>query len=203
MVTPSPSLRERSKVKRRRAIQRAALELFAQRGYDGATINDIAQHAEVAPRTVTLYFPTKLDIAMSFAHETVVGMTATFHAHPQMAFTQVLDLWLRGEEGSIDTELATLTAAMLNANPPLRAIFSTVIADAADVGGSALIAETGLPRDHPLLPVVSAVVAAALSTYLDISAAGSDPALHQLFIRYIRSVITDAQLVSATDQDGC
>ncbi len=44
-------LRERSKARRRTAIIRAAYELFAERGYDATTVADIAEAAEVAPRT--------------------------------------------------------------------------------------------------------------------------------------------------------
>jgi AcrR family transcriptional regulator len=41
---------ERRKRRTRQAIQKAALELFAERGYRETTINDIAERAEVAPR---------------------------------------------------------------------------------------------------------------------------------------------------------
>ena len=189
MVTQRSSLRERSRIKRRRAIQRAALLLFAERGYDGATIADIADLADVAPRTVTLYFPTKLDIAMSVADDTAAGLTTTFQANPELSFTEVVDRWLLGEAGVIDLELAASTRAMLSANPPLKAIFGTRIAEAAAVGGAALAAEVGLPQDNPLLPIVGAVVSAALAAYLDAAAAGVTPQVHQSFLRYLRAII--------------
>ena len=43
---------ERRKRRTRQAIQKAALELFAERGYTETTINDIAERAEVAPRKI-------------------------------------------------------------------------------------------------------------------------------------------------------
>lgn len=198
MVTQRSSLRERSRIKRRRAIQRAALLLFAERGYDGATIADIADLADVAARTVTLYFPTKLDIAMSVADDTAAGLTTTFQANPELSFTEVVDRWLLGEGGGvIDLELAASTRAMLSGNPPLKAIFGTRIAEAAAVGGAALTAEVGLPQDNPLLPIVSAVVSAALAAYLDAAAAGVTPQVHQSFLRYLRAIIGAA---GAADQ---
>jgi AcrR family transcriptional regulator len=55
---------ERRKRRTRQAIQKAAFELFAERGYRETTINDIAQRAEVAPRTVTVHFPAKEELLL-------------------------------------------------------------------------------------------------------------------------------------------
>ena len=54
-----PSLRERKKLATRRALQRVALDLVAQRGYSRVTVEDIADAAEVSPRTFFNYFPSK------------------------------------------------------------------------------------------------------------------------------------------------
>lgn len=54
-----PSLRERKKLATRRALQRVALDLVAQRGYSRVTVEDIAEAAEVSPRTFFNYFPSK------------------------------------------------------------------------------------------------------------------------------------------------
>jgi AcrR family transcriptional regulator len=59
MATERVDRQERRKRRTRQAIQAAALELFAERGYRETTINDIAERAEVAPRTVTVHFPAK------------------------------------------------------------------------------------------------------------------------------------------------
>ena len=57
-----PGLRERKKQKTRKTIIEVALELFVERGYEETTIAEIADAAEVSPRTIFAYFPSKEDI---------------------------------------------------------------------------------------------------------------------------------------------
>jgi AcrR family transcriptional regulator len=61
-LSPSPGLRERKKQKTRDTIIKVAMDLFAERGYEQTTIAEIAEAAEVSPRTIFAYFPSKEDI---------------------------------------------------------------------------------------------------------------------------------------------
>jgi len=57
-------LRERKKLKTKEAIHRAAMRLFAKRGYEETTVEQIAAAAEISPSTFFNYFPTKEDVVM-------------------------------------------------------------------------------------------------------------------------------------------
>ncbi|NVN51154.1 TetR family transcriptional regulator [Mycolicibacterium hippocampi] len=52
-------LRERKKRRTREAVRLAAFELFQKQGYPNTTIEQIAELADVSPRTFFRYFPNK------------------------------------------------------------------------------------------------------------------------------------------------
>lgn len=58
-------LRERKKIERRHAIERVALELFEDPGFDATTINEIAEAVGMSPRTFFYYFETKEDVVLA------------------------------------------------------------------------------------------------------------------------------------------
>lgn len=61
---PVLGLRARKKAKTRAAIQREALRLFREQGYESTTVEQIAAAAEISPSTFFRYFPTKEDVVL-------------------------------------------------------------------------------------------------------------------------------------------
>lgn len=187
-------LRERSKAKRHIALQRTAMQLFAERGYDNTTIADIAAAAEVAPRTVSGYFASKVDLATSFADDVAARLVATIAAHPGADIVTVLDVWLTGEAELSDTELTALAHAMYVANPELGALSSAHVAEAVEVSGAALADYIGLPADHPMVRIGGAALGGTLSAYLDGMADGRPTdELHQSVMTYLRALLDAAK----------
>jgi len=75
-------LRQRKKDSSRRAIEDAAWELFAEQGYEETSINDIAERANVAPRTFFRYFPTKEAVMYPQFDELLKSLRVEFHKRP-------------------------------------------------------------------------------------------------------------------------
>lgn len=66
--------RERKKLETRRRIFRSAFELFASKGFEGTTVEEIAKRADVAKGTVFNYFPHKRAFLLAAHREWMVRL---------------------------------------------------------------------------------------------------------------------------------
>lgn len=170
-------LRERGKARRRAAITRAAFELFAERGFDSTTVADVAEAAEVSPRTVTLYFRTKQDIALSRFTESADRLTEALRQRgPGERALDVMGRWLRAESAHRD-EFGPLARRMLETNPELRALQTARMAAAVHEGVKAIARDTGRPVDD-IGPLIAAAAAAAIIIQLGECSSGETSEEH-------------------------
>lgn len=163
------SLRERSKQRRRRNIRDEGMRLFAEQGYDATTVVEIAAAAEVSPRSVFTYFPTKLDIAAASANAAADRLSTAFESSPPgRAVADVFVAWFEDESTFVDEHEWELRARMMRANPVLTA--------------------SATPHAQKLMAVTSHAIARELRVGLE------DPAV-QLAIGILSGLVLQGQLL--------
>jgi AcrR family transcriptional regulator len=77
-----PGRRQEHKTRTQRALQQAALELFAKHGFDTTTTEEIAEQAGVSPRTFFRYFPTKESVLFVGEYGWFQSLTKQFLEQP-------------------------------------------------------------------------------------------------------------------------
>jgi AcrR family transcriptional regulator len=127
----SSSYRERKKQHTHEAIEAAALELFAQRGYASTTMGDIAQAADVSLRTVAVHFPTKQDLVFRAKEQVFEGLIASIEQRAAGTGTlEAMQEWLRAYVGAASEvagsdakawERRVLRQRIIDADPELAA----------------------------------------------------------------------------------
>jgi len=123
MATPKlPSKSEETRLR----ILDSALELFRDKGFDSATMRDIAAKAELATGAAYYYFPSKDSIVMAFYERAFAQM--------QPKLTAVVE-----EARGFERTLHDLIRVKLDYFAPNRAVFRALLRNGAD-------------RQHPLSP---------------------------------------------------
>lgn len=74
----SLSKREQNRIEREKRILRAALHVFAERGFTGASMDEIATEAGISKPTLYQYFPSKDDLFLAIMAEERDHMLASF-----------------------------------------------------------------------------------------------------------------------------
>lgn len=164
-----PSLRERKKLATRVAIRRAALDLFAERGFSHVTVEDIAAAADVAPRTFFNYFPSKEAVLFGADPGRVEELRSRLvHDQPGRSALDVLAAVLADQMRSIVVEVAELGGDPLrwvnqmrsaHADPQLRAAQAAHMAQTEAQVAAALAERLGTDPEHDPYPLALASAA--------------------------------------------
>ena len=120
----------RAKEETRQRIVAAAKELFAERGFEGASTRDLAAASGIAAGTLFNYFPSKEALAMTLVAEALELGTEGFHQRR------------RGDE-SLDEDLFAHVAAGLRELEPYRDFLGEVIETAMSPFGRSAVVELG------------------------------------------------------------
>jgi len=163
--------RTRKKRRTHLAIQDAAFELFAERGYRETTIRAIADRADVAPRTVTVHFPTKEELLFDAEPYRPESLAAALGARsPQESALDVLRNWMAKTMNDLESEDAERSdrfwerraqrAHIINAEPALRGRARAAYYELERVLADALGSDIG-QAGTALVPRVAALTAVA------------------------------------------
>ena len=76
-------LRERKKQRTKRTVMDIALRLFAQKGFDATTVDEICAEAEISPSTFFRYFPTKEAAAFPDEDERIAVVERALRERPE------------------------------------------------------------------------------------------------------------------------
>jgi AcrR family transcriptional regulator len=157
---PATSLRERKKARTRAAIQREALRLFQQQGYDATTVEQVAAAAEVAASTVFRYFATKEDLVLADEYDPVflqhlrdqppnLSALATFRA----ALRITLDEMPAAEIAETRDRIKLMLTV-----PVLRGTFLDTFAASTRAVADVMAERTGRSPDDPAIRTFTGIV---------------------------------------------
>ena len=171
----SIGLRERKKLKTRAAIQKEALRLFLEKGYEATTIEDIAEAVEISPSTFFNYFPNKE--AVVFQDDLDPLIFAAFNAQPAdvspiTALRNAMRTVFDGLPPDERAMMRTRTALVLS-SPELRAATLNHFAELVDQFADLLGHRVGRgSSDFAVRNMAGALLGVMISSYF---AAAADP----------------------------
>jgi len=123
-ANPRSGRRERHRAETRERIFRAALQLFAERGYQETTVEDITEAADVGKGTFFNYFRTKEHVLAQYGEERVAaveGALARARSGPESVQGVLKDLAtdLAGQSSESPELLRAVFAANMSCEPVL------------------------------------------------------------------------------------
>lgn len=162
---PAPGLRERRRDATRRALEDAALRLFARDGFDATTVETICAAAEVSPRTFFRYFATKDEVLnperrarQARLRDVVAAASLEDPDDPDDLDVALAALAALAADLGTDRERLLLQRQAVITSPALRGRTYDVLQSWQQTLAAALAARRGAPPDD--LAALSAAAAA-------------------------------------------
>ncbi|NUS88459.1 MAG: TetR family transcriptional regulator [Streptomyces sp.] len=165
--TPGPSplgLRELKKLRVRLAIQRAAVELFQERGFEAVTVAQICRAADVSRSTFFRYFPTKEDVVLLDHYDPLISEAIAARPRGEPPLTAVR----RGLTGEFlelfrdDQELFMARARLVMSVPALRSRMWEGMRETEKVFATVLGRRSGRAPEDFEVRITAATLSAAL-----------------------------------------
>ncbi|WP_433175682.1 TetR family transcriptional regulator [Actinoallomurus sp. CA-150999] len=163
------SLRERKKAKTKSAIQKEALRLFAEKGYEATTVEEIVDIVEVSRATFFRYFPTKADIVLHDVGDSMVvqALENLPKDDPVIESLRLAIRRLHEEASEAGLSLNRQREELLRRVPELRARVPGHMAQAIPLLASALARRCERSaEDIDVLAVSGAIIGAAIAAWI-------------------------------------
>jgi AcrR family transcriptional regulator len=165
----APGLRERKKQRTRETIARAALALFDRQGYQATTLAQIAEEADVAPRTVSAYFPAKEELAFPDQAEAFAQLRARLQERPPSeTAAEALRAWIDAQlpEWLARERQLRVQRRLIDEDESLRAYKGRFVADAQELMVHEIARDLDASPDE-LEPRMAAAATIAILELLD------------------------------------
>jgi AcrR family transcriptional regulator len=169
---PRASLRERKKAATRRSLRRHALDLVARRGFAHVTVEDIAEAADVSPRTFFNYFPSKEAALFGADPDRAASLRERLvREAPGAPALEALRIVIAGDAQAVADELSELGGDPVDwlrrmkearSDPHLRAAHGAQMALVERAAAEGLAERLGVDPERDPYPVLLAATGAAV-----------------------------------------
>jgi AcrR family transcriptional regulator len=168
-------LRQRKKLKTMAAIQREAIRLFLEKGFQATTIEEIAEAVEISPSTFFNYFSSKEEVVLQDDLDPVI--VAAFNAQPpELSPVAALRNAMRSVFSGLTPEQGALLrqrTGLIQRDPETRAAMLNQFTGMVDQVAEVLKARVGeRASDFAVRNLAGAIIGVLMSAVL---AAANDP----------------------------
>ncbi len=178
---PQLSWREQKRARLRLDLMRAAVDLMKEHGFDGTTVEQIAQRAGTSPATFFRYFRTKEDVLFGDTPDRLEALRRTLAAADrsqspvlviEQAMAQQLMNFANFEDEHIERECLEIWAT----EPGPRRRYMEIVVEWEAVLAEYLAERWSLPATHSRCRLTAMVVITVIRDALEAGAAGREAA---------------------------